>query len=385
MRDVAVIGIGQTPVGEHWDQSLRMLAAEAIEHARKDADVKSVDALYVGNAFGPTFSSQSHLGTLIADYAGLPGVEAYAVEAAGASGGVALRTGYMAVASGLVDTAVVVGVEKSSDKIGSGRVEARSVSLDADYEAIHGATLPALAGLLMRRYMHEYGVDMDAFEGFSINAHANGRANPNSMFKNAVRPGSFARAPMVSDPVNLFDGAPDADGAAAVVLVAADRAPDMVSKPVMIGGSAVATDTLTLQDRGDLLRLEAVALSTVKACQQAGLTAQDADFFELHDEFTILSVLALEAAGFAKRGKGWKLAKDSGQLIGLGGQLPISTFGGLKSRGNPAGAAGVYQAVEAVLQLRGDAGDNQVTASKTALIQNLGGIGSTAVTHVLTV
>jgi acetyl-CoA C-acetyltransferase len=381
MRDVAIIGVGMTPVGEHWDSSLRMLAADAIKAALADARIKSVDSLYVGNAYGGTISSQTHLGALIADYSGLIGIEAYSVEAAEASGGAALRTGYLAVASGVVETALVVGVEKSSDAIAAGRVEGVSVSLDADYESIQGATMPALAALLMRRYMYEYDVELSAFEGFSVNAHANGKRNPYAMFRNTLKPGAFAKASMVSDPVNLFDGAPDADGAAAVILTSTERAADIVSQPIQIRGSAVATDTLTLQDRSDMLHLKAVELSVSRAFAQAGVSRSDIDFFELHDAFTILSALTLEAAGFAARGKGWSLANEA---IGLQGKLPVSTFGGLKSRGNPVGATGVYQAVEATLQLRGGADENQVEGAKVAIIQNLGGLASTAVTHILT-
>ncbi|GAB4526661.1 MAG: thiolase domain-containing protein [Anaerolineae bacterium] len=381
MRDVAIIGIGMTPVGEHWHSSLRELASEALIAALKDSDVKTADALYVGNAYGSAFSSQSHLGVLVADYAGLRGIEAFSVEAADASGGAALRTAYLAVASGAVETALVVGVEKSTDTVGAARTEARNVSLDADFESVHGATLSAIAALLMRRYMYEHGVELSAFEGFSINAHANGKRNDFAMFRNTIKPGAFSKAPMVADPVNLFDGAPDADGAAALVITSAERAADMVSKPVRIVGSAVATDTLKLQDRADMLHLNAVALSTQKALAQAGMTRDGVDLFEVHDSFTIISALTLEAAGYAARGQGWSLAQDD--VIGLKGRLPLCTFGGLKSRGNPVGAAGVYQAVEAVLQLRGEAGENQVANAQTALIQNLGGVGSTAISHVL--
>jgi acetyl-CoA C-acetyltransferase len=381
MSDVSIIGVGMTPVGEQWDSSLRMLAADAIKAALADARIKSVDSLYVGNAYGGTISSQTHLGALIADYSGLVGIEAYSVEAAEASGGAALRTGYLAVASGVVETALVVGVEKSSDAIAAGRVEGVSVSLDADYESIQGATMPALAALLMRRYMYEYDVELSAFEGFSVNAHANGKRNPYAMFRNTLKPGAFAKASMVSDPVNLFDGAPDADGAAAVILTSTERAADIVSQPIRIRGSAIATDTLTLQDRSDMLYLNAVELSVSRAFAQAGVSRSDIDFFELHDAFTILSALTLEAAGFAARGKGWSLANEA---IGLQGKLPVSTFGGLKSRGNPVGATGVYQAVEATLQLRGGADENQVEGAKVAIIQNLGGLASTAVTHILT-
>ncbi len=381
MREVAIIGIGQVPVGEHWDSSLRMLAAEAIHAALQDAGLKTADALYIGSAFSGPFSSQLHLGALVTDFAGLSGIESYSVEAADASGAAALRTGFLAVASGAVETALVLGVEKSTDTVGSARIQARSTSLDADFEAAQGATQPALAALLMRRYMHEYGLELSAFEGFSINAHANGSRNPNAMFRNLIKPGSFARAPMVSDPVNLFDGAPDADGAAAVVLTAAERAADMVPQPVRITASAAATDSLALHDRPDLLALRAARQSADRAYAQAQLGPEHISLFELHDEYTVLAALSLEAAGFAERGQGWKLAQTG--AVSLQGQIPISTFGGLKARGNPVGATGVYQAVEACLQLRGQAGDNQVAGARTALLQNLGGLGATAITHIL--
>ena len=381
MKQVAIIGIGQTPVGEHWDASLRMLAADAVRSALDNAGLKRADALYVGNAYGASFSSQSQLGALIADYSGLSGVETFTIEAGDASGGAALRAGYLAVASGAVETAIVLGVEKSSDTVGTAHISARGVSLDADYESIHGATLPAMAALVMRRYMHEYGLDLTAFEGFSINAHANGSKNANAMFRNLIKPGAFARAPMLADPVNLFDSAPDADGAAALILTTIERAADMVPRPVQIIASAASSDTLAVHERGDLFELKAARQSVSKAYAQAGLEPGDIDLFELHDAFTILSVLSLEAAGFSARGEGWRMAQDGS--IQINGSLPISSFGGLKSRGNPIGAAGVYQALEAVLQLRGEAGANQVQDAHVAMIQSLGGIASTAITHIL--
>jgi acetyl-CoA C-acetyltransferase len=381
MTQTAIVGIGMTPVGEHWDKSLRELAAEAGQKALDDAHLNTVDAIYIANAYGSTFNGQSHLGALIADYMGLRGIEAYTVEAGDASGGVALRTAHMAVLSGLVNKALVIGVEKATDVVGSSRTKARTISLDTDYETIQGATLPAMAALLMRRYMHEYRLELVAFEGFSINSHANGKLNEYAMYRNAIRAGAFANAPMVAEPVSLFDSAPDGDGAAAILITRADAAQDLVPKPITIAGSSVATDSFMLQERSDALELHAVRSSTMKAMQQASVTQDAIDVFELHDGFTILAALSLEAAGFASRGEGWKLAQANS--IGLTGTLPISTFGGLKSRGNPAGAAGVYQAVEACLQLRGMAGANQVANARTAMIQNMGGLGSTVATHIL--
>jgi len=383
MRDVAIVGIGQTPVGEHWGASLRELGAEAILMALADAGVSRADALIVGNAFGASFSSQTQLGALLADYTNLNPIEAWTVEAADASGGAALRAGYMAVASGLADVVIVVGVEKSTDSIAQTRVMARNVALDADYEAAHGLTQSAQAGLVMRRYMHEYDVELGAFEGFSINAHANAKGNKNAMFQNQIKPGAFAKASMVADPVNLFDGAPDADGAAAVILMSAEAARELGKPAVLIAGSAAATDRLTLHERHDLLDLVAVTESAYKALEQAEVALGDVQFMELHDSYTILTSLALEAMGFAERGQGWTLAANAGEMLRPSGKLPISTFGGLKARGNPVGATGIYQAVEACLQLRGQAGVHQVPQAHTALIQSIGGFGSTAVTHVL--
>lgn len=381
MTNVSIIGIGQTDVREHWETSIRHLAWYAIEAALDDAHVNNIDAIYVGNMLAGQLSNQNHLGALVADFAGLRGAEAMTVEAADASGGAALRQGILAVQSGLIDTALVVGVEKVTDETGSPILAALATALDADYEVIHGQTLSGAAALLMRRYMHAYGLQLADFAGFSVNAHANAAGNPWAMFRNRIKPEGFANAPMVADPVSLFDEAPAGDGAAAVLLTRADLAGDMVAQPVRVTASALATDTLALHDRRDLLWLPAAELSAKRALTAAGITPDDIDVFELHDSFTVMAALSLEAVGFAARGKGWELARD-GQ-IKRDGRIPISTFGGLKARGNPIGATGVYQIVELVQQLRGKAGDCQVPGARIGMAQNLGGTGATAVTHIL--
>lgn len=381
MNKTSIIGIGMTPVGEYWDKSLRQLAYDSAAEALQDADNPQIDAIYIANAYAATFNKQSQLGSLIADYLGLSGIEAFTVEAGDASGGAAIRTAHMAVASGAINTALVIGVEKATDIVAGSRTQARAISLDADFETPYGATLTAMAALLMRRYMYENDLELSAFEGFSVNAHANGKRNPHAMYRNLLREGAFSKAPMVADPVNLFDSAPDGDGSAAIVITSADAAQDMVAQPINIIGSTAATDKFMLQERDDLLWLSAVEKSVQQALTSANIQHADIDLIELHDAYTILSSLSLEASGFAERGQGWTLAQTD--TIGLNGKLPISTFGGLKSRGNPAGASGIYQAVEAVLQLRNLANDNQVPNAKTAMIQSIGGLGSTVVTHVL--
>lgn len=387
MTDVVIAGLGQTPVGEHWELSLRELALKAIEAAQEDAGGLQPQALFVANMLAPLLSRQAHLGALVADFAGLSGIEAFTVEAAGASGGAALRLGYLAVASGQVDSALVVGVEKFTDQIGSSTESALATAGDSDYEAVQGLTPNAQAALLMRRYLYEFGAPRPAFAGFPVVAHANGESNPNAMYRKAISHEAYARAGTVSDPLNLFDVAPMADGAAAVILARPELLPPgFPHRLVRIAGSSQVTEPLALHDRPDPLSFTAAARSVERACRQARITPLQVDLFELYDAYSIFTVLSLEAAGFAGRGQGWQLAANGEEgpaPVSLQGSLPIATFGGLKARGNPGGATGVFQAVEAALQLRGQAGANQVPGARRALIQCLGGPGASAATHVL--
>jgi acetyl-CoA C-acetyltransferase len=306
------------------------------------------------------------------------------VEAGGASGGAALRLAFMAIASGEADVALAVGVEKVTDQLGPGSEATWSLAIDSDYEAVQGLTPTAQAAIAMRRYMYEYGVPHEAFGGFAITAHGNAVHNPHAMFRSPISQEIYNKAGLVSDPLNMFDIAPVADGAAAVILTRADLLPKETPQAlVKITGSNMTTDRLALHDRTDLLAFDAARTSVQRACRQAGILPGDVDFFELTDSYSIYAALVLEAAGFAARGQGWQLASDG--KIALNGLLPIATFGGMKARGNPGGAAGMYQAVEATLQLRGQAGENQVPGAQRALIQSLAGPASSAVTHVLEV
>ena len=382
MTEVVIAGIGQTEVGEHWDIGLRELAFAAIQEAVKDSGGMRPQALFVGNMLAPNLSNQAHLGVLLADYAGLLGIEAATIEAAGASGGAALRQGYLAIASGMVDVALVVGVEKFTDKVGPGVDTALATTGDADFEAVQGMTPTAQAALLMKRYMHEYQVPADGFAGFALTAHANGVGNPCAMFRKAIKPATYAKAELVSDPLNMFDMAPNADGAAALILTRRELLPSNFANPlVKLAGSGSSSDTLALHDRKDLLYFDTAQLSAGKAMKQAGVILEDINFFEYHEVFSIYAALELEAVGFAARGQGWKLAADG--EIGLEGRIPCATMGGMKARGFAGGAAGEYQAVEAAMQLRGQAEANQIPDAKVGLIQSLGGPASTAVSHIL--
>jgi acetyl-CoA C-acetyltransferase len=381
MRDVAIIGVGQTQVGEHWDVSLRHLALEPLQAATADAGLARADALYVGNMLSGELTGQEHLGALVADFAGLRGIEAFKVEAASGSGAAALRMGYVAVAGEMASIVVVVGVEKMTDTLGPDATTALAMATDSDYEASQGVSFVAINALLMRRYMHEYGYGHQDFAPFSINSHQNGANNPYAMFRFPVTAERFAKANMICDPINLLDSSPVCDGAAAVVLAPAESARAFSAAPIRIAASAVGTDTLAVHDRRDPLVLDGAALSTHRAYEQAGIRPQDVDLFELHDAFGIMAALSLEAAGFADKGQGLRLALEN--EIGIEGRIPISTMGGLKARGHPVGATGVYQVVEIVQQLRGLAGANQVPNARVGVAQNIGGSGATVITHVL--
>jgi acetyl-CoA C-acetyltransferase len=383
MREVALLGVGLTAVDEHWDRSVIDLAGEAIRPALEDAGVERVDSLIVSNMLAATGGGgQLNLGAQIADWCGLRGIEAYKVEAACGSGGAAFRAGLAAVASGQLDVALIVGVEKMSQTVGSVTTAGLATAADADYEAAHGPSFIALNALIMRRYLHVYGWKHEDFAPFSINAHANAAKNPMARLHHPITVEDYQRARMICDPISLLDSSPIGDGAAAIVLGPATAlGVGGRRKRVTVVGSAAATDSLAIHDRKQALRLEAAERSSRQAYGQAGLGPQDIDLFELHDAFSIMAALSLEACGFAEPGLGPRLGLDGAILPA--GRLPVATHGGLKARGHPVGATGVYQIAEIARQLWGEAGPNQVSPARIGMAQNIGGSGATILTHIL--
>ncbi|MFC1997691.1 thiolase domain-containing protein [Chloroflexota bacterium] len=383
MRKVAVLGIGQTPVSEHWDKSLLILAGEAIFAALKDAGRESAEAIYVGNMLSGMLDKQEQLGALISDWVGTTrGVEAFKIEAACGSGAAAFRIALMAVASGEIDSAVAVGIEKMTDSLPNETTSALATAADADWEVIHGLSFVGINALVMQRYMHEYGWEHIDFAPFSINAHANAVHNPNARLQFPISSETYQKASMISEPINLMDASPIGDGAAAVLLVPVDNLPYGLEYPaISVTGSGAATSSIAVHDRRDPLWLRAAELSAQQVYRQAGLGPENIDFFELHDAFSIMAVLSLEASGFAERGKGPRLGLDG--EIQIGGSIPVTTRGGLKARGHPVGATGMYQIVEVVEQLRGRCATTQVEGAKIGMAQNIGGSGATVLTHIL--
>ncbi|MCS6993203.1 MAG: thiolase domain-containing protein [Anaerolineales bacterium] len=384
MRPVAILGIGQTQVDEHWEKSLREIGGEAIFAAMNDAGLEKADALYVGNMLSPLVNGQNQLGTFFSDWAGLWHKEAVKVEAACGSGAAAFRAALMAVASGEVEVAIALGVEKMTDKSGRDVTAALATAADADYEVEQGVSFVGLNALIMRRYMYEYGWKHADFAPFSINAHANAVHNPYARLRESITLEQFEKSAMVATPINLLDASPIGDGAAAAVLVPAEKVNALPGRPrVLVTGSASATDTIAVHSRRDPLFLSAAYQSARRAYQMAGVGADEIDVFELHDAFSIMSALSLEACGFAERGQGPRLGLED--QIRVGGRIPVCTRGGLKARGHPVGATGMYQIVEVVQQLRGECGPTQVDGARIGMAQNIGGSGATILTHILAV
>ena len=382
MRKVAILGIGQTKIDEQWDKSLREIGGEAAFAATQDAGMEKVDALFVGNMLSPLIDGQNQLGTFLADWIGLWNKEAVKIEAACASGAAALHSGLMAVASGDIDSALVVGVEKMTDKAGHDITAALATAADADYEVDQGVSFVGLNALVMRRYMHEFGWKHADFAPFSINSHANAMHNPFARLHEKITLDKFEKSSMVATPINLLDASPIGDGAAAVIIVPAEKVASTTGRPrVVIAASASSTDTIAVHSRKDPLFLSAAYESAKRCYEIAGITNKDIDIFELHDAFSIMSALSLEACGFAERGQGPRLGLDNAIIVK--GPIPICTRGGLKARGHPVGATGVYQIVEVVQQLRGECGQTQVDGAKIGMAQNIGGSGASIITHIL--
>lgn len=385
LRDVFVAGIGQTPVTRDPHNRCRDLGAAAIEAALNDAGLEParIGALYVGNMLSGILGQQQQLGGLIADYTGLAGIEAVTIEAACASGGAAIRVAYQAVAGGIHDAVAVCGVERMTHVERDAVTRALATAADWELEGVCGESFLSLNATLMRAYMDKYGVAPERFAPFAITAHRNALTNPNALLHKALDRDTYLASRMVTDPIRLFDVSPVCDGASAIILAAPHVAAALAGgRQVRLAGSALATAPLALARRPDPLDLTAVTSSTRQALRQAGVGHDDIDLFEPHDAYTIMTVLTLEAAGFARAGTGLDYA-DS-ERIGLQGELPLTTFGGLKARGHPVGASGCYQLVEAFLQLTERAGANQVRGAGVALVQNIGGTGATVVSHVLT-
>jgi len=387
MREVAIIGTGITRFQEIWNKSFKRLGIEAGLEAIMDAGIqgRDIDALFIGNMSSGLFIRQEHVASLVAEEVGLAldNIPATRIEGGGAAGGLALAQGVSAVASGLHDVVVVGGAEKMSDLPNTNIVDAIASGADQEWECFFGGTMPSLWALMARRHMHEYGTAREQMAKVSVKNHSNGVLNPKAQFRYKVSLDDVLNAPMVSEPLTALEGAPISDGAAAVVLCTMEKAREYTREPVAIKGLGQASDSLALHDRISLTTCRATAVAAERALKMAGREIGDIDLAEVHDTFSISELMAIEDLGFFPKGKGG-VAMDDGATE-LGGDIPINTSGGLKTRGHPLGATGIAQAVEVYQQLKGMAELRQVEDARVGLTHNMGGTGGTVVVHILEV
>jgi acetyl-CoA C-acetyltransferase len=380
MRDVAVIGVGMTKWGELWEKSLRTVFVESALLALEDAGVDHIESMVVGCMSSGLFVGQEHLSSLLADYLGRNPVPAARVESACSSGGLALRQGFIEVASGISDIVLVAGVEKMTDVTGCEATYALGTAADQEYEGFHGLTFPALYAMMAVAHMHKYGTTREQLAMVAVKNHDNGSKNPLAQFPFKITVEAVLNSVLVADPLRILDCSPITDGAAAVVLCPVEMARKFKKPGVRIAGSGQATDTIALSSRKDLCWIESTRLAAQKALAMAGRKVEDMDLFEVHDCFTIAEIMVTEALGLVPKGGGGKAVEEG--LTRIGGKFPVNPSGGLKAKGHPVGATGVAQVVEVVKQLRGEAGGRQVKGARRGLTQNMGGTGGSSVVHV---
>lgn len=380
MRDVAIIGVGMTRWGELWSQSLRDIYVETALLALKDAGVERIDSMYIGSMSSGLFIGQEHIASLLADYLGQAPVPATRVETACASGGLALRLGFMEVASGMSDVVLVSGVEKMTDVGGDAATYALGTAADQEYEGYQGITFPGLYALIAQAHMAKHGTTREQLAMVAVKNHHNGAMNPRAQFPFEVTVEQVLQSVKVADPLNILDCSPITDGAAAAVLCPAAKARELGKAVIRITGSGHATDSIQLAQRKDLTWLESTYQAARRAYSMADKNPDDIDLAEVHDCFTIAEICVMEALGFAERGRGGP-AVEAGETA-IGGRIPVNASGGLKSKGHPVGATGVAQVVEIVEQLRGEAGGRQVNGARVGLAQNMGGSGGSTVVHI---
>ena len=382
MRSVSIIGVGLTNFGEQWEKNFKELIAEAGVKAIEDSGVsrKDIEAVYGGCMASGRFVGQEHIGALIADQLGLNPKPSTRLEAACASGGVALRNGFIAVASGMYDTVAVGGIEKMTEVSTEDAGFALGGAGDQETELFMGASFPALYALMARAHMEKFGTTEEQLAQVAVKNHKNAEHNPYAQFQRAVTLEQVMNSGYVASPLKLLDCSPITDGAAALILMETEKAKKITDKAVEIVASAQASDTLALASRKNLWEIGAAKIAAEQAYKQAKIAPKDVSFAEVHDCFTIAEIMAVEALGFCEQGKGGKFTEQGNTEIG--GKIPVNTSGGLKAKGHPVGATGVAQAIEAFWQLNGMAGKRQVKGAEIGLTHNVGGSGATAVVHI---
>ena len=409
-RGVAIVGAGMSKFGAFKGKATRDIFMEAFQEmvasVDKGFDIQDIESLFIGNFSSDLFEGQGQIAPIMAEWAGLTPRPAARVEGACASGGVAIRHGMLAIASGLYDMVLVAGVEKMTDLPTEKVTDSLATAADVLYEVPAGFTFPGLYAAMATAYMHEYGATVESFMKVGFKNHENGSLNEKAQFgqklsdimearkASAIKKGlpvpvwkdemEFLKDdranPMIAWPMRLYDCSPISDGAAVLLLVSDELAKKFTDKPLHIIGSGQASDG-GVHSRGTLASIPSARLAARQAYDMAKVKPNDIKVAEVHDCFTIAEIFATEDLGFFAPGEGWKAIEQG--LTARNGSRPINTSGGLKSKGHPVGASGVGQVIEVWKQLRGEAGQRQLPGDPNlGLTHNVGGTGQTAVVHI---
>jgi acetyl-CoA C-acetyltransferase len=382
-RPVVVAGVGKTPFGAFADKDLRSLAVtagnKALENARTGPD--AIEAFYLGNFAGPEFTSQNHLAPFVSSALGMKGIPSTRFEAACASSGSAFFHAFQAISAGVYDVVMVLGVEKMTCQPTARVTEILAGAGDTTTEVLVGSTFPSLFAMIARRHMHDFGTTREHLAAVAVKNHENGALNPDAQMRKVITREQALNGRPVAEPLGLYDCSLISDGAAAVVLCAADRAREFTDKPVKVLGAAQASNYLALDQKDDVTTFPALRAAAAESYGMSGVTAKNIEFAEVHDCFTIAEIVAIEDLGFVPRGQGGFLSLEGGTR--RGGAMPINASGGLKSKGHPVGATGVAQICDVVQQIRCEAGERQLKRHSLGLAQNLGGSGGTCVVTIL--
>ena len=386
MDRVFLVGVGLTKIGRFFEKHAKELFAEALWRAIDDAGGLKPRAIVVGNMTSSVLMGQDSLGALVANYAGLRGIPAFKVEAACGSGGAALYAAYALVKSGVVDVVAAGGVEKLTEANTEYVTRALAQAADADFEVFYGATFTGLNAMVARLYKSLFGYSDEDLSYWPLKMHEYASFNPYAQLPRKTTMKEILESPLIADPIRLYHAAPIGDGAAVVILVKGEDKAREVAKAtgrdvlVELSSVAMATDSVDLASRNDLLTMESTVVATRDAMQRAGVEQRNIDYVELHDAFHVTGFVALEDLGFAPKGMGAKLFKEG--KFQRGDKPEVNFSGGLKARGHPVGATGIYQAAEAVMQLRGDFPGYKASSPETALTHNIGGISTIAIVSV---
>ena len=384
---VFIVGVGMTKIDRWYTRNARDLFSEAMVKAVDDAGGVKPQALVVGNMTSSVLMEQDSLGALMADYSGLRGVPSFKVEAACGSGGAAFYAGYGLIASGLVDIVAVGGIEKLTEKLTAHATKALAQAADTEYELIYGASFTGLNALVARLYMNKFGYTDEDLAYWPLRMHEYASYNPYAQIPRKTSLEAILKSPVIADPIRLFDCSPLGDGAAVVILVRGeDRAREIARTMgrdvlVEVAGLGFSTDSVDLGSRRDLLTMDAVVRAARDAYKMAGVDVKDIDYAEVHDAFHITGYVSLEDLGFAEKGKVVKEWREG--RFGKGDKPEVNFSGGLKARGHPVGATGVYQIAEVTMQLRGDFPGYKASDPEIGLAQNIGGVGTFAAVTIL--